>query len=140
MKRLFLFLVTVLMLSSCTAQLTEKVEAKFPNGQTQIVRYYNKDDKCVKEIEYYETGQVKMEGAMKDEKRDGEWKAYFPNGRLQSIGTFVNGLRTGEATVWQENGNRLQEGFYKEGTHCGKWKFYDEQGNLVKEVDFGDSE
>ena len=140
MKRLFLFLVTVLMLSSCTAQLTEKVEAKFPNGQSQIVRYYNRDDKCVKEIEYYETGQVKMEGAMKDEKRDGEWKAYFPDGRLQSIGTFVNGLRTGEATVWQENGNLVQEGFYKEGTHCGKWKFYDEQGNLVKEVDFGDCE
>ena len=140
MKRLLLFLVTVLMLSSCTAQLTEKVEAKFPNGQTQLVRYYDKNNNCVKETEYYETGQVKMEGAMKGGERDGEWKAYFPDGRVQSIGAFVNGLRTGKATVWQENGNLLQEGFYKEGTHCGKWKFYDEQGDLVKEVDFGDCE
>ena len=140
MKRLFLFLVTVLMLGSCTAQLTEKVEAKFPNGQIQLVRYYDKNDNCVKETEYYETGQVKMEGAMKGEERDGEWKAYFPDGRVQSIGTFRNGLRTGKATVWQENGNLLQEGSYKEGAHCGKWKFYDEQGDLVKEVDFGNCE
>ena len=41
MKRLLLFLVTALMFSSCTAQLTEKVEAKFPNGQPKIVRFYN---------------------------------------------------------------------------------------------------
>ena len=126
------------MLVSCSAQLTEKVEAEFPNGQSKIIRYYDKNDKCVKETEYYESGQVKMEGGMKNDKMEGEWKAYFPDGRLQSIGTFVNGLRTGRATVWQENGNLLQEGFYKEGTHVGKWKFYDEQGNLVKEVDYGE--
>ena len=138
MKRLLLFLVTALMFSSCTAQLTEKVEAKFPNGQPKIVRFYNKVDKCVKETEYYESGQVRLEGGMKDGKMEGEWKAYFPDGRMQSIGTFENGLRTGRAIVWQENGNLLQEGFYKEGMHVGKWKFYDEQGELVKEVDYGE--
>lgn len=138
MKKIFLLLATALILGSCSPRLTEKVEGKHPNGQPQLVRYYDKNDNCVKETEYYETGQVKMEGTMKGEKRDGEWKAYFPDGRVQSIGTFVNGLRTGKATVWQENGNLLQEGFYKEGKHIGKWKFYDEQGDLVKEVDFGE--
>ena len=138
MKRLFVFLVAVLVLGSCSAQLTEKVEAKFPNGEPQIVRYYDKSDKCVKETEYYESGQVKMEGSMNGENREGEWKAYFPDGRVQSIGTFVNGLRTGKATVWQENGNLLQEGYYKEGRHVGKWRFYDEQGDLLREEDYGE--
>ena len=138
MKRLFLFLITVLMLSSCTAQLTEKVEAKFPNGQPRIVRYYDKSDKCVKETEDYESGQVKMEGGMKDGKMDGEWTSYFPDGRVQSHGFFENGERTGAAQVFRENGNKYQEGFYKNGKHCGKWKFYDEQGDLVKEVDYGE--
>ena len=138
MRRLFLFLVTVLMLGSCTAQLTEKVEAKFPNGQSRLVRYYDKNDNCVKETEYYETGQVKMEGGMKDEKMDGEWTSYFPDGRVQSHGFFENGERTGAAQVFRENGNKYQEGFYKNGKHCGKWKFYDEQGDLVKEVDYGE--
>lgn len=140
MKKIFLFLVTVLALTSCTPKLTESVKASFPNGQPQVVRKYDKSGICVYETEYYETGQVMMEGPMKGENREGEWKAYFPDGRTQSIGTFENGLRTGQATVWQQNGNLLQEGFYKEGKHCGKWKFYDEQGDLVKEVDFGSNE
>ena len=128
----------MLFLASCTAQLTEKVMVSYPNGQPQVVRYFDKHNNCVKESEYYESGQVKMEGGMKDGKMEGKWKAYFPDWRVQSIGFFSNGLRTGEATVWQENGNLYQEGFYKEGKHCGKWKFYDEQGNLLKEVDFGE--
>ena len=138
MRKVFKLFALFFALASCSAQLTEKTESSFPNGQAKSVRSYDRNDKCVKETEYYEHGQVKMEGAMKDGEREGEWKAYFPDGRLQSIGTFTNGLRTGRATVWQENGNLLQEGFYREGTHVGKWKFYDEQGNLVKEVDYGE--
>ena len=138
MKKVFLLLGLIIALASCNSKLTEKVEVSFPNGQPQMVHYYDRHDKCVKETEYYETGQVKMEGAMKEGNREGEWKAYFPDGRVQSIGTFVNGLRTGQATVYQENGNLLQEGFYKEGKHVGKWKFYDEQGDLIKEVDYGE--
>jgi antitoxin component YwqK of YwqJK toxin-antitoxin module len=138
MKRWFLLLAVVLACVGCTTQLDEKVVETYPDGKTLKTQSYNKKGLCVKEVEFYETGQVKMEGAMSGEKREGEWKAYFPDGRVQSIGTFVNGLRTGKATVWQENGNLLQEGFYKEGKHVGKWKFYDEQGNLLKEVDFGE--
>ena len=138
MKKIILLLVTALMLGSCSAQLTEKVVEKYPNGQPQVVQYIDSNDNCVREAEYYETGQVKMEGGMKNGLREGEWTAYFPDGRMQSKGSFSNGQRTGEATVWQENGNLLQEGFYKNGKHCGKWKFYDEQGDLVKEVDYGE--
>ena len=138
MRKIFLVFCTMLFLASCTAQLTEKVMVSYPNGQPQVVRYFDKHNNCVKETEYYDTGQVKMEGGMKDGKMEGEWAAYFPDGRMQSKGFFSDGLRTGRATVWQENGNLLQEGFYKEGKHCGKWKFYDEQGNLLKEVDYGE--
>lgn len=138
MKKIFLILSTMLFLASCSAQLTEKVEAKFPNGQPRLVHYYDKHDQCVKETEYYETGQVKMEGGMKDGKMDGDWTAFFPDGRVQSHGTFKDGERTGAAQVFYANGNKYQEGFYKNGKHCGKWKFYDEQGILIKEVDYGE--
>ena len=136
MKKLLSFLLLLLSFSACHT-LTEKVEATYPNGQPQLVHYYDKSDVCVKEIEYYETGQVKMEGSLKNGKRDGLWTAYFIDGRPQSIGYFENDLRTGKSTVYRENGNLYQEGFFKEGKHCGKWRFYDEQGNLHKEVDFG---
>lgn len=136
MRKLFLLLVTTLIFASCSSQLTKKVEISFPDGEPQIVRYYNRNNQCVKETEYYATGQVKMEGAMKDGKRDGEWNAYFPDGRVQSHGYFKDGKRTGEATVFWQNGNLREEGFYKEGVHCGHWKWYDEQGYLLREDDY----
>ncbi len=138
MKKLFLLFAMALAFASCTAKLTEEVVETYPDGKAQRTQFLNRKGSCVKEVEFYETGQVKMEGGMKDNKREGEWKAYFPDGRVQSIGTFVNGLRTGQATVWQENGNLLQEGSYKDGRHVGKWKYYDELGNLLKEVDYGE--
>lgn len=138
MKKLFLLLVTVLALASCSPRLTEKVMISYPDGRPQVVRLFTKSGDCVREVEYYSSGQVKMEGSIKNGEREGEWFAYFPDGRMQSHGFFKDGKRTGAATVWQENGNLYHEGFYKEDKHCGHWKFYDEQGNLLKEVDYGE--
>ena len=140
MKKIFLLLSLVLALASCSVRLTEKVETRFPDGKPQVVHYFDRHNQCVKETQFYNSGQVKMEGGMKNGKKEGEWTAYFPDGRVQSHGYFENGERTGAAQVFYSNGNRYQEGFYKEGKHCGHWKFYDEQGNLLKEVDYGEGE
>ena len=140
MKKILLLITTCLILASCSAQLTEKEVAKYPNGQVRVVQYFDKNDNCVKETEYYESGQVKMEGGMKDGKMEGEWTSYFADGRVQSHGFFENGERTGAAQVFYPNGNKYEEGYYTKGKHSGKWKFYDEQGNLLKEVDFGEVE
>lgn len=138
MKKLFLFLMMVSVMAACQPKLTEKVEARFPNGQPQYVQMLNKSGDCVKWIEYYETGQVKMEGPMKDGEREGEWKSFFEDGRPQSTGFFKAGLRTGAAKVYWYNGNLREEGSYKEGQHCGKWRYYDEQGNFLRENDYGE--
>ena len=140
MKRLFLIMTTLIAFACCTPRLTEKVEVRFPDGQPQLVKKYDTKGHCVYETEYYETGQVKMEGGMKDGKMEGEWTAYFVDGRVQSHGFFENGKRTGAAEVYYSNGNKYEEGSYKEGKHVGHWKFYDEQGNLIKEVDYGEGE
>lgn len=134
MKKIFLLL--TLALASCNANMTEKVEATYSNGKPRVVRCYDKHAQCMKEIEYYETGQVKMEGGMKNGKMEGEWTAYFPDGRVQSHGFFEDGKRTGAATVYFNNGNLMSEGFYTDGKHSGHWKWYDEQGNLLREEDY----
>lgn len=125
-------------MTACSNKLTEKVEAQYESGKPQRVSFYDRHGSCVKETEYYENGQVKMEGEILDGKREGAWTAYFEDGRVQSKGIFHEGLRTGAATVYQPNGNLYMEGEYKDGKHCGKWKFYDEQGNLLREDDYGE--
>lgn len=138
MRKLILFLVVVMALASCAPKLTEKVEVAFPNGQPQIVKKYDKSGNCVYETTYYESGQVRFEGGMKNGKMDGEWFSYFPDGRMQSKGFYENGARMGEGTAWRPNGNLYYEGHYQNGKHCGKWKWYDEQGNLIREEDYGE--
>lgn len=137
MRKLFLFFIVMSALCACQPKLIEKVEANYPNGQPQKVKILNKTGDCVKEIEYYESGQVKMEGPMKDGLREGEWKSFFEDGRTQSMGYFTAGKRTGVAKVYWYNGNLREEGFYQEGKHCGKWRYYDEMGNFLREDDYG---
>ena len=138
MKKILFILIALLAFSCCSTKLTEKVEVAFPNGQPQIVRYYDKNGVCVKQTEYYETGQVYKEGGIKNDVEEGEWRAYFPDGRLQVLGYFKDGKRSGTSTVYRSTGQLYMEGFYKEGHHCGKWKFYDEQGYLIREDDYGE--
>ena len=132
MKKLFLILFTLLAFACCSSRLTEKVEARYPNEQPQYVRKYDKSGDCVYETEYYESGQVRMAGAMKNGKRQGEWNAYLRDGRPWSIAVFKDGEYEGPSTVYWENGNLRWEGHYKAGKHCGEWKWYDEQGNLLR--------
>ena len=132
MKKIILLITAILMLACCAPRLTEKVEARYPNEQPQYIRKYDKSGDCVYETEYYESGQVRMEGAMKKGKRQGEWHAYLRDGRPWSIDVFKDGVLNGPSIVYWENGNLRWEGNYKDGQHCGEWKWYDEQGILLR--------
>ena len=136
MKKIILALSLFLALASCDAQLTEKIEVTYPNGKPEIVLLLDKSGECVRKVEYYDSGEVRMEGAIKNGQRDGEWTAYFPDGRVQSHGYFKDGQRTGASKVYWNNGNLRLEGFYTEGKHSGHWKWYDEQGTLIREEDY----
>lgn len=138
MKKLFLLLSLILVLASCNDRLTEKVVSTYDNGQTATLHFVNRKSECMREVQYYEDGSVKMEGGMKDDKRSGEWKSYFPDGKVQSTGFFENGLRTGKAEVYHESGNLYMVGQYKEGRKIGEWIFYDEQGYETGRTNYGE--
>ena len=138
MRHIILSILALLAFSSCSRKLNEVVVVSFPNGQPQKIWYTDKEGNCVKEAEFYDSGALYMEGAMKDGQREGKWTAYFRDGRIQSVGYFVDGLREGEATVYRETGQLYMEGHYKAGKHCGVWKYYDEQGYLLREDDYGE--
>ena len=79
MKKIILITFALLTFACCSSRLTEKVEARYPNEQPQFVRKYDKSGECVYETEYYESGQVKMQGAMKNGKRQGECQGECQN-------------------------------------------------------------
>ncbi|MBI1306886.1 MAG: hypothetical protein GC181_09785 [Bacteroidetes bacterium] len=45
--------------------------------------------------EFHNNGNRRLEGEIKDGKRDGLWKFYDPDGRLEEVGNYINGIKTG---------------------------------------------
>lgn len=138
MKNTVIYLVLVLLLSSCANnRLTENVVSTFANGQPAKVYYYNSDNELVAGKEYYENGILMMEGTFANNVREGDWVAYFPDGKVQSTGTYKDGMRTGKSKVYYENGHLWMDGWYTDDRKCGEWIFYDEQGYETGRVNYG---
>lgn len=136
--KVLLPIVLAFVLMACGDDLTEKVINTHENGQPAKVFFYDKDNQCVREVDYYEDGTVYMEGEIKNHLRDGEWVSYFPDGKVQSKGFFKDDVRTGKSLVYYENGNLWMDGYYTNGRKTGLWIYYDEQGYETLRVDLGE--
>ena len=54
--------------------------------------------------DYYENGQIKLEGNYKDNKRDGKWTYWYENGQIEQEGNYKDHKQDGKWTWWHENG------------------------------------
>ncbi len=129
----------VLMMVGCKNQQTKEVVSFYKDGKPKMEQVYSKSNGTkviVKEIQYYENGNIKMEGELKEGFRNGKWVFWFEHGSIWSEGFFTDGIRTGETKVYHENGKLFYEGVYHEGQKHDTWNFYNEQGHLVNQVLF----
>ena len=76
----------------------------------------------------------RMEGDLKEAKRNGPWSSFFPNGGIRSKALYVDGLEEGPTEVFHENGMVYYTGQYRAGRSVGEWLFYDAKGALVRTV------
>lgn len=131
--KLVFFLMAGIVLISCNNKPVEVVKSSFVDGKPEKVEYLDKDSQLVKSVEYYKNGQKKIEGAFKNEQREGEWMYWYENGKLWSRGSFKNGKSEGRFLSYNEDGTLFQEAMYTNGIPDGKWCFYKEE-KRVKEV------
>ncbi|HPX75084.1 MAG TPA: hypothetical protein PLW77_00725 [Bacteroidales bacterium] len=111
-----------------------KIIESFENENPLKVHFVDKnDEKQAYEKQYYENGNLFMEGSLVDGKREGKWTAYYENGVVWSIGYYENGLKQGKSEVFYENGKVRYMKSYKDDLADGLWQFYDDKGNLVGE-------
>lgn len=121
---------------SLAKELDVVVADTFDNGSPLKIAYV--DDNNPNDVKYekkfYQSGNIFMEGPLKDARRDGKWIAWYENGVIWSVGYYVNGLKHGASEVYYENGQTRYTKNYEEDVAEGLWQFYDEQGNLLGEV------
>ncbi len=89
-----------------------------------------------KHTEIYDNGQIKIDGWMQGNKREGLWVSYYENGVRWSEDEFREGMKDGKSVTYFPNGLLRYRGHYIEDKKAGTWQFYDETGKLVKEEDF----
>ncbi|MFL5764569.1 MAG: toxin-antitoxin system YwqK family antitoxin [Bacteroidia bacterium] len=87
-------------------------------------------------IERYKNGGIRIQGKMKDGKREGLWKSWYEDGKPWSETTFKAGIRNGKTKTWYENGNPRYEGEYTNDNESGKWTYWDESGKEVTKKDY----
>ncbi len=140
MRKLIGLIILTLALFSCKEKHIEKTEEAYPDNSPKVVGIYkldeNKQEIKVEEKILFPTGELKMQGPIKNNLRHGVWVAYFKSGKKQSEGEFVDGVRNGFTIVYHENGTKLYEGFYTDGKESGLWKFYSKDGSLNSEKKF----
>ncbi|MFC2132163.1 toxin-antitoxin system YwqK family antitoxin [Bacteroidota bacterium] len=117
---------------------------KFPNGVPRMVNYLKTpgdSTSIVRELRYFDNGEIEMEGGIKDGYRDGEWKSYRKGGLLWSIMNYSKGYREGINENWRDNGNRNFVGYYSKDKAHGLWQFFSyETGKLIKEITYENGE
>lgn len=117
-----------------------KVIESYSNQNPQVVYFYEVDenDKVtnnkIGEMYYYQDKKVYVGGGIKNNKRDGVWKAYHPNGKVQTDAFYIDGKEDGDYTVYYDNDQILYSGHYTKGTCDGEWKFYSRNGKLTKSI------
>ena len=138
MNRLLLFVIgAVLLMASCNQP---NIETElFDDGSVKLEKTFDKIDgkaQLVKEIAYHPNGQKYMEGAFKDELREGKWTSWYDDGTLWSEAEFKAGENQGLFTVYHFNGQLYYKGAYNNGERIGVWIFFDESGNKTKEINY----
>ena len=112
------------------------IEQKFTDGSPKVISVY-KNDKIIKQTEYYENKQLKIAGEFDDAgKRQGHWQYWHEDGKIWSECDYNHGVIHGNNTVYYENGNKRFSGEYEEGKKIGIWLFWNEDGTINTEREF----
>jgi len=81
--------------------------------------------------DYYENGQLKLEGNFKNGKNDGLWKRYYENGQLHQEGYMKNGQYDGLWKHYHENGQLKYKCEYMINVEITAPECWDENGNRI---------
>ena len=109
---------------------------KHEDGSPKKVKLLNEEGDTVKEIRYYKNGQIEMEGPLKDNRRNGTWKAYYKDGTVWSSSKYNHGKQHGPYATYYPNGHLRYKGQMHMDERTGKWTFYNNEGEIIKEIDY----
>lgn len=114
-----------------------KTEGSYNKGVREGVhRSYNMEGK-VEAATIYSKGKIIGQGIVDSEgRRQGKWKEFYDSGELRSEGAYVDGQRKGVWVFYYKDGKEEQRGNYHKGKPDGDWKWSYANGQTWREESF----
>lgn len=117
----------------------QMVPQNYPDGSPYIRRQVTKysDDRVVNDgsyREYYQNGQLFVEGHYDAGEQDGEWTYWHENGQKRRTVVYDHGLLNGSWEVYRADGTLEKKKEFKNGKPNGEWTTYDETGQELRQV------
>ncbi|MEM8866129.1 MAG: toxin-antitoxin system YwqK family antitoxin [Planctomycetota bacterium] len=122
----------------------EKTTEKYPDGTPRFEREVAKysDNSFVNNgfyREYYQSGELFVDGAFELGVRTGDWTYYHENGEVAKKLSFVDGEPDGSVEVRRADGTLEAKREYAAGKRVGTWMIYGETGEqLIREENYVD--
>jgi len=132
MKTLSIILVIFSFSTVVSAQLIQKEDGKLYNqtGNLYSGTY----------IEYYPSGNKRIEMSITDGQKNGKTCLYFDNLKTKEVRSFSFDLMDGVWKTFNENGIKIGEAGYKNGIKHGRWLVWDDNGVLRYEMEYANGE
>lgn len=127
---LFLFAMILLACNSPKPKLAQE------SNTIDTPKVKSNPDSLVYAPEYYDNGNLKAEGHLRNGLRQGKWIAYASDGRIMSSCEYSMGRKNGQSQVYNPNGTVKYTAYYRMDEKDGIWVLNDEQGKKVKEVNY----
>jgi len=95
----------------------------YDNGQLKLegTYYHDRPDGTIRE--WYENGVLKSEKHYLDRRSTGTWKEWFESGQLKSEGHYSNGMPHGTTISYFENGKQRSLNMFENGEHADGYSF-----------------
>ncbi|MCB0479796.1 MAG: hypothetical protein KDC83_00100 [Flavobacteriales bacterium] len=117
---------------SCSEELTKKVETEYSNGKPERVLFINASGITLKEQQFFDNGQLRIEGKYdKEGRRTNMWISCFDDGTLWSECEYLKDQKHGVNRAYYPNGKLRFEGHWENDEQVGTWNTYDESGTLL---------
>ena len=108
-------------------------------------------------MDWYENGQMEIQGDYRDGEPHGQWTSWYENGQMESQREYRDGEEEGEQTYWHENGqmsiHRPRDGQYTSwrengevhgqgtmvnGRRHGEFTYWHENGQMSRHTGWAD--
>ena len=79
---------------------------------------------------------LKYQKFYKDGKADGRWTQYYENGNIWIEGDYKNGIQVCLWTTYHNNGQECTKGVYKYNERSGKWILFNDNGTVREKLEY----